>query len=95
MASGLNFRWGNDTTMHRCYFSDFVTVNAIEWGGYTRPYRTKDVGYVVLRDGRMLAQVYGTINPECPGMWFDNLDEAKAYVETQALVGIVINKLTR
>lgn len=91
----MRFAWGNDSTIHRCYLTEFVTVITKEWGGTTKPYRTKDMGYVMHRDGRLMACVYGTINPDSKGAWFDDIDEAKAYVEQQALVGIVLNKLTR
>ena len=42
-----------------------------------------------------MACVYGSINPDTPGKWFDNIDEAKAYVEQQALLGLTLNKLQR
>lgn len=91
----MTFHWGNNSAIHRCYLSEFVTVLSKDWGGHLRPYRTKDMGYVLHRDGKLMACIYGTINPDAQGAWFDNIDEAKAYVEQQALVGIALNKLTR
>ena len=91
----MKFLWSEGGTTHRCYSQQIVTIMAKEWGGNTRPYRTKDIGYVLLRDGRFMAMIYGTINPDALGDWFDNIDDAKRYVEQQALIGIAINKLTR
>jgi len=91
----MTFYWVDDATILRCYLSEFVTVLSKDWGGHLRPYRTKDMGYVLHREGRLMAHVYGTINPDALGQWFDNIDEAKAYVEQQALLGLTLNKLTR
>jgi hypothetical protein len=54
-----------------------------------------DMGYILPRDGRLMACIYGSVNPDAPGKFFDNIDEAKAYVEQQALLGLTLNKLTR
>jgi hypothetical protein len=53
------------------------------------------MGYILLRDGRLLACIYGSVHPDSPGAWFDHIDEAKRYVEEQALVGLTLNRLTR
>jgi hypothetical protein len=53
------------------------------------------MGYVRLVNGKYTASVYGSINPDAPGGWFNDLDEAKRYVEEQALLGLTLNKLTR
>lgn len=87
--------WSDGGTIHRCFTDRPVRIQTREWGGGTRPYSTQDMGYVMHRDGRLLAHVYGTINPDSKGAWFDDIDEAKAYVEQQALVGLALNKLTR
>jgi hypothetical protein len=42
-----------------------------------------------------MACIYGSVNPDALGKFFDNIDEAKRYVEEQALVGLTLNKLTR
>lgn len=90
--------WADGDTIHRAYLSTPVTITTREWGGGTRPYKTQDMGYIQQHrtdPHKWLAQVYGSINPDCHGASFDNIDEAKAYVEQQALVGITLNKLTR
>lgn len=87
--------WSDGGTIHRCYTERPVRIMTHEWGGGTRPYDTQDMGYILHREGRLMAHVYGTINPDCLGAWFDNIDEAKAYVEQQALLGLTLNKLTR
>lgn len=90
--------WHDAGTMHRAYTESPVTITTREWGGGTRPYRTQDMGYIAkdrYSDSRWLACVYGSIHPESPSRLFDDIDDAKAYVEQQALLGIAINKLTR
>jgi hypothetical protein len=42
-----------------------------------------------------MACIYGSVNPDALGKFFFNIDEAKRYVEEQALVGLTLNKLTR
>ena len=91
----MTLSWLGAGTIHRCYTTKPVRIMTREWGGGTRPYNTQDMGYVMHREGRLMACVYGTINPDTPGKWFDNIDEAKAYVEEQVLLGLTLNKLQR
>lgn len=91
----MTFQWSDGDTIHRCFVDSPVRIKTREWGGGYRTYGTQDMGYILHRDGRLMAHVYGTINPDCLGAWFDNIDEAKAYVEQQALLGLTLNKLTR
>lgn len=91
----MTLSWSDAGTIHRCYTDRPVRVMTKDWGGGTRPYTTQDMGYVMHRDGRLMAHVYGSIYPDCEGAWFDDIDEAKAYVEQQALLGLALNKLTR
>lgn len=91
----MAFQWADCQTLHRCTLKPGVHITTNEYGGGTRSMFATDIGYVLLRDGRLMACVYGTINPDAPGDWFDDLELAKAYVETQARVGIALNKLTR
>jgi hypothetical protein len=90
--------WSDGGNIHRAYLKDYVTIKTCDWGGALRPHKVNAVGLVQQYQhyaGKWLAQVYGSINPDCHGASFDNIDDAKAYVETQALLGIAINKLTR
>lgn len=93
----MKLKWTDAVNMHRAYFPDFVTIKTREWGGGTRLFSTMDAGYVMLDPlkGRWAANIYGTVNPDAPPRLFDNIDDAKEYVETQALLGVVLNKLTR
>lgn len=91
----MNLSWSDGGTFHRCFTERPVRIQTREWGGGTRPYYTQDMGYILHREGRLMAHVYGTINPDALGKWFDDLDEAKAYVEQQALLGLTLNKLQR
>jgi hypothetical protein len=72
-----------------------VKIKTLEWSGMFTNTLVQDMGYVLFRDGRFLACIYGTVHPDSPGAWFDHIDDAKRYVEQQALVGLTLNKLTR
>lgn len=88
----MNFQWRDTPTHYRCAIGKPVRIT-INHGAEQA--MVTDMGYVILRDGRLLACVYGSINPDAPGKLFDHIDEAKRYVEEQALLGLTLNKLTR
>jgi hypothetical protein len=92
----MKFIWTDNASHCRCRSDKPVQIKTRNLSN-TTDYSTfvQDMGYILPRDGRFLANVYGSINPETPGEYFDNIDEAKAYVEEHALAGIAINKLTR
>lgn len=90
--------WNDDGGIHRARVEQNVTIMTKDWGGPLRPLKVESLGYITYRPGawyKWEAHVYGSVNPDCHGASFDNIDDAKAYVETQALLGIAINKLTR
>lgn len=92
----MKFRWTNDGSVHRCGFVEPVTVMARTWGGgEAGPHKLKDAGYIIRRATYWVANTYGTVNPDSHSQEFDHLDDAKRYVEEQALIGVVLNKLTR
>lgn len=91
----MTLSWSDGGSIHRCFTDRPVRIKTREGSDGYRTYDTQDMGYILHREGRLMAHVYGTINPDTPGKWFDDLDEAKAYVEQQALVGLALNKLTR
>lgn len=92
----MKFDWVNcGSGYYRCVTDKPVTIKTSEFGGSMRDTRVTDMGYIRPKDGRVLACVYGTVHPECPGQFYDNIDDAKRYVEEQAIVGITVNKLTR
>ena len=92
----MNFHWRDTPTHCRCTSDRPVTIKARDFGGIgVHDERVSDMGYVLLRDGRFLACIYGSVHPESPGAWFDHIDEAKRYVEEQALLGLTLNRLTR
>jgi hypothetical protein len=91
----MKFVWNDSPTHYRCCSAEPVRIKALEFGGGMHDARMTDMGYVVPRDGRFMAYVYGSVNPDAPGKFFKTIENAKAYVEEQALVGITLNKLTR
>jgi len=93
----MNFVWMNSGAgYHRCTSDRPVTIKARDFGGLdVHDARITDMGYILPRDGRLMACIYGSVNPDSPGKFFDNIDEAKRYVEEQALLGLTLNKLTR
>lgn len=91
----MNFHWRDTPTSCRCVTDRPVKIKTLEWSGMFTNTLVQDMGYVLFRDGRFLACIYGTVHPDSPGAWFDHIDDAKRYVEQQALVGLTLNKLTR
>lgn len=93
--------WQNDGSMHRARLAEPVTIKSKSWEGELHPEKVRDLGYITRREngipfgGKWVANTYGSINPASPSKDFDDLDEAKRYVEEQALVGLTLNKLTR
>jgi hypothetical protein len=92
----MNFHWRDTPTHYRCTTDRPVKIKVFDFGGIgVHNAHVTDMGYVIARDGRFMANIYGSINPDAPGKLFDHIDEAKRYVEQQALLGLTLNKLTR
>jgi hypothetical protein len=91
----MNFIWRDSTTHYRCITAKPVQVTLRNTVGEYNKEFVQDMGYILPRDGRLMACIYGSVNPDALGKFFDNIDEAKRYVEEQALVGLTLNKLTR
>jgi hypothetical protein len=92
----MNFDWMDcGSGYYRCAIDKPVKIKVLEWSSQMRTTSVTDMGYITARDGRFLACIYGSVHPDSPGAWFDNIDEAKRYVEEQALAGLTLNKLTR
>jgi hypothetical protein len=90
----MKFLWSDGPKVYRCMLDKPVQMILRSFSSEHNAQYVVDMGYIMF-DGQFLANVYGSINPEIPGKYFDNIDEAKAYVEEHALAGIAINKLTR
>lgn len=92
----MTFMWACRDYMHNCFLDSPVTIKIRDNVGGMRGFTTSDMGFIVAGlDKKFEANVYGTINADTPRKTFDNIDEAKAYVEQQALLGLTLNKLTR
>jgi hypothetical protein len=93
----MKFVWQNCGSGYcRCTSAEPVTTKVRKFGS-TDTYSTSitDMGYTMYRAGHYEGHIYGSVNPEAMPMIFYNFEDAKAYVEEQALVGITLNKLTR
>lgn len=91
----MKFYWRDTPTYYRCTSERPVKIKARTFSGHYNTTLVTDMGYIIPRDGRLLANIYGSVNPDSPGKFFDNIDEAKRYVEKHALLGLTLNKLTR
>lgn len=92
----MNFHWRDRQTHYRCTSDKPVTIKVFDFGGIgVHNEHVTDMGYVIPRGSDFTACIYGSINPDAPSALFDNIDEAKRYVEEQALLGLTLNKLTR
>jgi hypothetical protein len=93
--------WQNDGPIHLARLAEPVTIKSKSWQGELHAEKVRDLGYITRREngvpfgGLWVANTYGSINPASPSETFNDLDDAKAYVEKQALLGITLNKLTR
>jgi hypothetical protein len=90
----MKFLWTDGPKVYRCMLDKPVQMILRGLSSEHHAQYVVDMGYIMF-DGQFLANVYGSVDPEIPGKYFDNIDEAKAYVEEHALAGIAINKLTR
>jgi hypothetical protein len=86
----MKFNWRNNPTHYRCTTDKPVGITINHGAGHAE---VTDMGYVIPRDGRFMACIYGSVNPDALGAWFDNIDDAKRYVEEQALIGLTLKKL--
>ena len=92
----MKFDWMDcGSGYYRCATDKPVTIKTLEFGSIMRNARVTDMGYVIRMAGAYEGSIYGSVNPGAPPMGFDTLDEAKRYVEEQALIGLTLNKLTR
>jgi hypothetical protein len=90
--------WRDTPTMCRAFLATPVHIQAKAFGGGYARLTQSDLGYIKpdkYSERHWTAHVYGVVNNDCPGRMFDNIDEAKAYVEEQAIVGLTLNLLTR
>lgn len=93
----MKFEWSIRNGIHVCRFETPVRVMMHFNGKPITNSTTNDVGYITahfFRDGYWVANVYGSINHTSPSMETNDLDEAKRYVEQQAIVGVVMSRLS-
>ena len=89
----MKFIWENGEVYCRCTIRPKVRIKTKEWEGTFRPYWVDAVGYIKVNFGvDYEAHIYGTVSP-APPKRFDNLSDAKAYVEEQSIIGLAVNKL--
>lgn len=86
----MNFNWRDSPTHYSCTIDKPVRITINHGAGHAK---VTDMGYVIPRDGRFMAYVYGGVNPDTPGQFFNNIEDAKRYVEEQALLGLTLKKL--
>jgi hypothetical protein len=78
---------------HRCHLTESMRVSLKDWNGSKHNSMVNQVGYVKATEhGTFHANIFGIISKQMP-MSFTSLDEAKAYVETHAITGLVLKKL--
>jgi hypothetical protein len=93
----MEFYWREkQAMMWTCHSRELVTVKAESSDG-VHQITTRDMGYITywFHTKMWVANTYGTINPTSDSWESTDLEEAKRYVEEQAIVGITVNKLTR
>jgi hypothetical protein len=92
----MNFDWMDcGSGYYRCATDKPVKIKILEWSAHMRTTLVTDMGYVMRVRGLYQSSIYGSVNRDAPAKDFDNIDDAKRYVEEQALIGLTLNKLTR
>jgi hypothetical protein len=86
--------WDNGQTYCRAVITPKVRITAREWGGTTKPLWVDAVGFVRIRNTWYEGHIYSIVSEAHPKV-FDTMDQAKRYVEEQALLGLTLNRLTR
>ena len=89
----MRFIWEHGEVYLRCVITPKVRIKTREWEDRIKPYWVDAVGYIKVNYGEYEANIYGTVSPVAPKR-FDTLEQAKAYVEEQSLIGLAVNKLT-
>lgn len=92
----MEFYWRHRGEVWTCHTKEPVTIR-IKSSGEFETTRTRDMGYITYwqHTKMWVANTYGSINPTSDSLQTPDLEEAKRYVEEQAIVGITVNKLTR
>ena len=88
----MNFIWDNGFAYCRCVIKPKVRITTTEWGGETKPLWVDAVGFVKINADCYEGHIYGTVSPAHPKL-FSTIEQAKAYVEEQSLIGLAVNKL--
>lgn len=89
----MKFIWENGEVYCRCTIRPKVRITTRDWGGITKPLWVDAVGYIKVNDADYEANIYGTVSSVAPKL-FAHLEQAKAYVEEQSLIGLAVKKLT-
>lgn len=92
----MEFYWRHRDGVWVCHTKEPVTIRT-KYGGEVETTKTRDMGYITywFYTKMWVANTYGSINPTSDSFESHDLEEAKRYVEEQAIVGVTVNKLTR
>lgn len=88
----MKFIWEDGLAYCRCTIKPKVRITTREWGGAAKPLWVDAVGFVKINADCYEGHIYGTVSPAPPKL-FAHLEQAKAYVEEQSLIGLTINRL--
>jgi hypothetical protein len=88
----MKFKWESGEVYCRCTVHPKVRIKTKEWNGDLVPLLVDSVGFVRVRMDGFEGHIYGTVSPAHPKS-FHTIEQAKAYVEEQSLIGLTVNKL--
>lgn len=88
----MKFHWDDGQTYCRCTITPKVQVRTYSWGGGEEPVWIEAAGFVRIRIDGYEGHIYGTVSKEPPRS-FATMEEAKAYVEEQSLIGLTVKRL--
>lgn len=88
----MKFIWENGEVYCRCTVRPKVRIKTKEWDGNFVPMWVDSVGFVRVRMDAYEGHIYGTVSPVHPKS-FPTMEDAKAFVEEQSLIGLAVNRL--
>ena len=88
----MKFIWENGEVYLRCTIKPKVRIRTYDWADENKYVHVDAVGYIKVHADSYEANIYGTVSPAPPKL-FAHLEQAKAYVEEQSLIGLTVNRL--
>jgi hypothetical protein len=88
----MNFIWEHGLAYARCTVHPKVCIKIKAWDGSLVPLWVDAVGFIKINADSYEGLLYDAVSPAHPKS-FDTIEQAKAFVEEQSLIGLTVNRL--